>query len=100
MLFSLGFLKKVAVMISGDILTHPLLPSPGAGRVDGSFFPSYRYNWLSFTWVPPVSACDFVTCPFPDYCALVFSASVPDVIPHWSRSVEAKCVHSGGDEVF
>ena len=28
-----------------------------------------------------MSACDIVPCPFSDHCALVFSASVPDVIP-------------------
>ena len=92
--------RKLAVMISGDIFTHPLLPSPGAGRVDGSFFSRTDLIGCPFTWVPSVSACDLVPFPFSDYCALVFSVSVPDVIPHWSRSVEAKCVHSEGEGVF
>ena len=29
-----------------------------------------------------MSECDIVPCPFSDHCALAFSVSVPDVIPH------------------
>ena len=29
-----------------------------------------------------MSACDIVPCPFSDHCALAFSVSVRNVIPH------------------
>ena len=64
------------------------------------FFSPTDLSGCPFTWVPSVSACDFVPCPFSDYCALVFSVFVRDAIPHWSRSVETKCVHSGGEGGF
>ena len=33
-------------------------------------------------WVPSVSSCDIVACPFSDHCAVVMSVRVPEVPPH------------------
>ena len=48
--------------------------------MDGSL--SFRIDLIGcpFTWVPSVSACDIVPCPFSEHCGLVISVSVPDVI--------------------
>lgn len=36
---------------------------------------------MPYVWVPSVSSCDFVPCPFSDHCALPLSLSVPDAVP-------------------
>ena len=33
-------------------------------------------------WVPSVSSCDIVACPFSDHCAVVMSVCVPEVPSH------------------
>ena len=33
-------------------------------------------------WVPPVSSCVIVACPFSDHCAVVMSVRVPEVPSH------------------
>ena len=32
-------------------------------------------------WVPSVSSCDIVACPFSDHCAVVMPVRVPDEVP-------------------
>ena len=36
---------------------------------------------VSFVWVPSVSCCDILPCPFSDHCAVLLSVSVPDTVP-------------------
>ena len=61
---------------------HPSSSGFTWSRADGSFFSRIDLIGCPFAWVPSVSACDIVPCPFSDHCALAFFVSVPDVIPH------------------
>ena len=36
---------------------------------------------VPYVWVPSVSSCDIVPCPFSDHCAVLLSVAVPDVVP-------------------
>ena len=36
---------------------------------------------VPYVWVPSVSSCDIVPCPFSDHCAVLLSVVVPDVVP-------------------
>lgn len=36
---------------------------------------------VPYVWVPSVSFCDIVPCPFSDHCAVLLSVVVPDVVP-------------------
>ena len=61
---------------------HPSSSGFTWSRADGSLSSRIDLIGCPFAWVPSVSACDIVPCPFSDHCALAFSVSVPDVIPH------------------
>ena len=60
---------------------HPSSSGFTWSRADGSFSSRIDLIACPFAWVPSVSACNSVQCPFSDHCALAFSVSVPDVIP-------------------
>ena len=34
-----------------------------------------------YVWVPSVSSCEIVPCPFSDHCAVLLCVTVPDVVP-------------------
>ena len=34
-----------------------------------------------YIWVFSMSSCDFVSCPYSDHCALLFSVFVPGIVP-------------------
>ena len=36
---------------------------------------------VPYVWVPSVSSCEIVPCPFSDHCAVFLSVDVPDVVP-------------------
>ena len=36
---------------------------------------------MPYVWVPSVSACDIIPCPFSDHCGLLLSLSVTDFVP-------------------
>ena len=61
---------------------HPSSSGFTWSRADGSFSSRIVLVGCPFDGVPSVSACDIVPCPFSNHCALAFSVSVPDVIPH------------------
>ena len=61
---------------------HPSSSGFTWSRADGSLSSRIDLIGCPFAWVPSVSACDIVPCPFSDHCALAFSESVPDVISH------------------
>ena len=46
-----------------------MLPSRGAIR------------GCPFDWIPSVSSCDFLVCPYSDHSAVSLSVSIPDSIP-------------------
>jgi len=50
-------------------------------RPDGSVSSRIDLVGCPFVWVSSVLSCDIYPCPFSDHCALVFSVSVPDVVP-------------------
>ena len=60
---------------------HPYSSGLTLSRADGSFSSRIDLIGCPLFWVPSVSVFDIVPCPFSDHCALVFSVSVPDVIP-------------------
>ena len=72
---SLGFFKEVCCE---DIWRyfHPSSSGLTWSRADGSFSCRIDLIGCPFAWVPFVSACDIVPCPFSDHCALAFS------VPH------------------
>ena len=60
---------------------HPSSSAFTWSREDGSFSSRIDLIGCPFAWVPSVSACDIVPCPFPEHCALAFSVSVPMLSP-------------------
>ena len=70
---------------------HPSSSGFTWSRADDSFSSSIDLIGCPFTWVPSVSACDTVPCPFSDNCSLVFFVSIPNVIPPgpgpWQQNV-------------
>ena len=50
-------------------------------KSDGSIASRIDLCGVPYVWVPSVSACDIIPCPFSDHCGLLLSLSVPDVVP-------------------
>ena len=50
-------------------------------KADGSLSSRIDLIGFPYIWVSSVSACDILTCPFSDHCAVVLSVSVPSVVP-------------------
>ena len=50
-------------------------------KSDGSLASRIDLCGVPYVWVPSVSSCDIVPCPFSDHCALFLSLFVPDVVP-------------------
>ena len=48
---------------------------------DGSVSSRIDLVGCPFVWVPSVSSCAIVPCPFSDHCAVLFCVNVPDVVP-------------------
>ena len=68
---------------SEDIWRYLQADSPGFTftRWDGSIASRIDLCCVPYVWVSSVSSCCVVPCPFSDYCALLLSLSVPDVVP-------------------
>ena len=49
-------------------------------RPDGSLSSRIDFIGCPFVWLPSVSSCEIVPCPFSDHCAVLFSVSVPEVV--------------------
>ena len=60
---------------------HPSSSAFTWSRENGSFSSRIDLIGCPFAWVPSVSACDIVPCPFSEHCALAFSVSVPMLSP-------------------
>ena len=50
-------------------------------RWDGSLASCIDLFGVPFSWVPSVSSCTFVPCPFSDHCGVYLSLSIPDTVP-------------------
>ena len=50
-------------------------------RWDGSLASRIDLFDVPFPWVPSVSSCSFVPCPFSDHCGVLLSCSIPDAVP-------------------
>ena len=61
---------------------HPTSSSYTWTRSNGSLSSRIDFILVPHVWVPSVSSCDIVACPFSDHCAVVMSVRVP-VFPLW-----------------
>ena len=48
---------------------------------DGSVFSPIDLVGCPYVWVPSVSSCEIIPCPFSDHCAVLLCVTVPDVVP-------------------
>ena len=60
---------------------HPTSKSFTWNRWDGQLASCIDLVGCPFSSVSSASACDIVPFPFSDHCAVLFSSSIPDVIP-------------------
>ena len=58
---------------------HPKSSSYTWTRSNGSLSSRIDFILVPHVWVPSVSSCDIVACPFSDHCAVLMSARVPGV---------------------
>ena len=63
---------------------HPTSSSYTWTRSNGSLSSRIDFILVPHVWVPSVSSCDIVACPFSDHCAVVMSVRVPEVPSHGS----------------
>ena len=61
---------------------HPTSSSYTWTRSNGSLSSRFDFIIVPYVWVPSVSSCDIVACPFCDHCAVVMSVRVPEVPTH------------------
>ena len=61
---------------------HPTSSSYTWMRSNGSLSSGIDFILVPRVWVPSVSSCDIVACPFSDHCAVVMSVRVPEVPSH------------------
>ena len=61
---------------------HPTSSSYTWTRSNGSLSSRIDFILVPHVWVPSVSSCDIVACPFSDHCAVVMSVRVPEVPSH------------------
>ena len=48
---------------------------------DGSVSSRIDLIGCPYVWVPSVSSCDILPCPYSDHCAVLLRVTVPDVVP-------------------
>ena len=60
---------------------HPTVSSFTWTRWNGAFASRIDLFGVPYVWVPSVSSCDIVPCPFSDHCGVLLSVVVPDVVP-------------------
>ena len=54
-------------------------------HLDGSVFSRIDLVGCPYVWVPSVSSCEIILCPFSDHCAVLLCVTVPDVVPPGPR---------------
>ena len=52
---------------------------------DGSVFSRIDLVGCPYVWVPSVSLCEIILCPFSDHCAVLLCVTLPDVVPPGPR---------------
>ena len=60
---------------------HPSSSNFTWTRWNGSVASRIDLIGVPYVWVPSVSSCDIVPCPFSDHCGVLLSVSIPDVTP-------------------
>lgn len=60
---------------------HPTSSSFTWNRWDGRLASRFDLVRCPYPWILSVSACDIIPFPLSDHCALLFTFSIPDVIP-------------------
>ena len=60
---------------------HPSVSGFTWTRWNGALASRIDLFGVPYVWVPSVSSCDIVPCPFSDHCAVLLSVTVPDVVP-------------------
>ena len=60
---------------------HPNVSGFTWTRWNGAMASRIDLFGVPYVWVPSVSSCDIVPCPFSDHCAILLSVTVPDVVP-------------------
>ena len=60
---------------------HPYFSGYAWMHPDGSVFSRIDLVRCPYVWVPSVSSCEIILCPFSDHCAVLLCVTVPDVVP-------------------
>ena len=60
---------------------HPTSAGFSWTRPDGSISSLIGLIRCPYIWVSSMSSCDFVSCPYSDHCAVLFSVFVPGIVP-------------------
>ena len=60
---------------------HPTSTGFSWTRPDGSISSRIDLIGCPYIWVSSMSSCDFLSCPYSDHCALLFSVFVPGIVP-------------------
>ena len=60
---------------------HPTSASFSWTRPDGSISSRIDLIGCPYIWVTSMSSCDFISCPYSDHCAVLFSVFVPGIVP-------------------
>ena len=60
---------------------HPTVSGFTWTRWNDAFASRIDLFGVPYVWVPSVSSCDIIPCPFSDHCSVLLSVVVPDVIP-------------------
>ena len=60
---------------------HPTSVGFSWTRPDGSISSLIGLIRCPYIWVSSMSSCDFVSCPYSDHCAVLFSVFVPGIVP-------------------
>ena len=60
---------------------HPTSAGFSWTRPDGSISSLIDLIGCPYIWVSSMSSCDFVSCPYSDHCAVLFSVFVPGIVP-------------------
>ena len=60
---------------------HPTSAGFSWTRPDGSISSRIDLIGCPYIWVTSMSSCDFISCPYSDHCAVLFSVFVPGIVP-------------------
>ena len=60
---------------------HPTSAGFSWTRPDGSISSLIGLIRCPYIWVSSMSSCDFVSCPYSDHCAVLFSVFIPGIVP-------------------